>query len=145
MTDQILFLVSYPCPGCGTDLETGPRAVETWLRCPRCDRASLPPTYQQTLPQEIPVPVEAQVDPEIFYIGPFLKEPTMGEKPLEPTTAPPIVSGLSGQRVALMVVLMMGMGAVADGVISRNLGSGFVGFLMVGSSLIWMVARGVRL
>jgi hypothetical protein len=40
---DIVFITGYTCPGCGVDLEMPDARVDCWLRCPRCDRPSLPP------------------------------------------------------------------------------------------------------
>jgi hypothetical protein len=40
---EIVFIDSYLCPHCRTELESGPYRWLGWLRCPVCGRPSLPP------------------------------------------------------------------------------------------------------
>jgi hypothetical protein len=43
VSDEIVFIDSYLCPHCRTELEAGPHRWLGWLRCPTCGRPSLPP------------------------------------------------------------------------------------------------------
>lgn len=43
MSNGIVFLNVYSCPGCGAELEAGNEPSPSWLRCPNCGRPSLPP------------------------------------------------------------------------------------------------------
>lgn len=40
-------IVSYRCPRCQTMLEAGRGQADSWLRCPKCTRPSLPPAYSR--------------------------------------------------------------------------------------------------
>jgi hypothetical protein len=42
---EITFVVSYSCPRCGAALEARTGRVAPWLKCPKCQRASLPPEH----------------------------------------------------------------------------------------------------
>jgi hypothetical protein len=40
---EVLFLTGYSCPGCRSELDIPSPPPDSWLRCPRCGRPSLPP------------------------------------------------------------------------------------------------------
>jgi hypothetical protein len=42
---DITFISVYRCPGCDVALEAVENPGVGWLRCPRCGRPSLPPSY----------------------------------------------------------------------------------------------------
>ena len=142
--DEIVYVVPYRCPRCGTDLETAAATLASWLLCPRCGRASLPPTYRESIDPESAVAV---VDPDTIYIGPLFDLDTPAPSPLAPSPsgASTSSSGLSGQRVFLMVLLALAIGAITDAIISRSPSMGFLGFFMIAVALVWIVVGGVRL
>lgn len=47
MDVDFLFIVSYECPRCHEALEARVNGPPTWLRCPSCGRASLPPEHER--------------------------------------------------------------------------------------------------
>lgn len=66
MATDITYIVSYRCPRCQTQLEAGPRQTDSWLRCPKCGRPSLPPAFSRIIP---PAPAPAEGD--VVFIGDF--------------------------------------------------------------------------
>ena len=66
MASDISYIVSYRCPHCQAPLEGRAHRAGTWLRCPRCSRASLPPS--SALSVVPPVPIEP--GEEVLVIGP---------------------------------------------------------------------------
>ncbi len=52
---EIAFIVNYRCPRCQAALEARTRESYTWLRCPRCGRASLPPEPMRKAPAPQPL------------------------------------------------------------------------------------------
>jgi DNA-directed RNA polymerase subunit RPC12/RpoP len=60
------FIVEYRCPRCGAALEARSSQAYSWLRCPSCGRASLPPEHMRT-----PRPsVRSPLDEDVLIIGP---------------------------------------------------------------------------
>ena len=45
---EITFIVAYRCPRCHAALEARTSESQTWLRCPKCGRASQPPEHTVT-------------------------------------------------------------------------------------------------
>lgn len=60
---EITFIVTYRCPRCDAALEARTRESHTWLRCPRCGRASLPPEHMRTPPPPV------ALDDDVLVIG----------------------------------------------------------------------------
>lgn len=50
MPPENMLVVSYRCPRCDAALEARTSEADSWLRCPRCGRASLPPDTSLTPP-----------------------------------------------------------------------------------------------
>jgi hypothetical protein len=50
---DFIFIVNYQCPRCHAALEARASGPPTWLRCPECGRASLPPEHMRTSRQPI--------------------------------------------------------------------------------------------
>ena len=67
---EITFIVTYRCPSCHAALEARTGEAHTWLRCPECGRASLPPEHMRTIPRVRPLP-----DEDILVIGPEAGRP----------------------------------------------------------------------
>ena len=146
MVGEILYLVTYRCPRCGIDLETSQGPAGTWLLCPGCGRASLPPTQEQLAAESMPT--RAVVDPETLYIGPLFDVPSPPQSPWDDGSRVPLAPssyGINTQRVTLMVLFLVALGAISDAVISRTASTGLVGFMILGVALLWMVVGGIRL
>ena len=47
MDPDFVFIVNYSCPRCHAALEARASGPPTWLRCPGCGRASLPPEHMR--------------------------------------------------------------------------------------------------
>lgn len=45
---EITYIVPYRCPNCQVGLEARTSEANSWLRCPNCGRASLPPEPSRT-------------------------------------------------------------------------------------------------
>jgi hypothetical protein len=50
-SSEITYFVTYPCPGCGTELEARHGGWQGWLRCPVCGVPALPPEFLFGHPQ----------------------------------------------------------------------------------------------
>jgi hypothetical protein len=97
VASEITFLVSYQCPRCHAALEAGAADPASWLRCPKCGRASLPPS-----PSLSPsVPRAAQADGEVLFIGPGDEART-----LHAPTAPRATAGAT-RRIAFITGLLV--------------------------------------
>jgi len=46
---DFVFIVTYACPRCHAALETRSSGPPSWLRCPSCGRASLPPEHNRNV------------------------------------------------------------------------------------------------
>ena len=50
-SSEITYFVTYPCPGCQTELEARHGGWQGWLRCPVCGVPALPPEFLLGHPQ----------------------------------------------------------------------------------------------
>ncbi len=64
VTSEISYVQPYSCPRCRADLAAQPENTAVWLRCPECQRASLPPA--QVIYVARPRPSRPE---EITYLG----------------------------------------------------------------------------
>ncbi len=93
MSPDLVFFTTYSCPRCHFALEADSEGPPTWLRCPNCGRASLPPEVIRRAPgadaldrahsiSTEPYPPQAGPDP--------LRPRPMAARPPEaaPTTSP---------------------------------------------------------
>src|SRR5262245_59725752 len=95
---EITFIVNYRCSRCHAALEARTADAQTWLRCPECGRASLPPEHMRSLPRPIASP-----DEDVLVIGP---------DPLGPRTGANGSLGASGRtgsgrRIAMAVGILI--------------------------------------
>lgn len=95
---DIVFLSGYTCPGCLAELELPHHRPDSWLRCPRCGRPSLPPTMENAA---TPAQVWGQSTAEI----------------LAGTGPSPLASSLS--RIGLIVAPILLVVALAVDVVIR--------------------------
>ena len=66
MEREISYIASYPCPHCQAPLEGRAGRADSWLKCPRCGRASRPPRSAVTTRRmpDAPGPVELVLGPD---------------------------------------------------------------------------------
>ena len=64
MDPDFVFIVAYSCPRCHAPLEARASGPPTWLRCPSCGRACLPPEHTRRSPASF-------IDDETLIIGNF--------------------------------------------------------------------------
>jgi len=92
---DLVFIVNYQCPRCHAALEARESGPPTWLRCPACGRASLPPEQIRA--------TRPPVEEETLLIGAFTTGP--GALPIRPRPmAPrPSIIGSKAQTARLML------------------------------------------
>jgi hypothetical protein len=66
--EDIVFIDTYLCPHCRSELEAGPEFWQGWLRCPACSRPSLPPS-PVTLPHLRRAQVRTSRPPDLLFIS----------------------------------------------------------------------------
>ncbi len=79
MDPDFIFIVPYECPRCHASLEARASGPPSWLRCPSCGRASLPPEIIRSPPPPI--------DDQAFLIGAFSNVPA--DLPIRPRAMAP--------------------------------------------------------
>ena len=77
---DLIFVVSYPCPHCKSSLESPADQPGTWIRCPKCGRASRAP---EALFRRPPDPVAPGED--VLRI-----QPAPEPKPMTPVAFAPV-------------------------------------------------------
>ena len=88
MGAELIDLVSYRCPKCQAVLQGRP---DTWLRCPKCGRASQPTTPAPVPPQrppEVPTPLAHGITPAPLPepVNPARPAAAPGAEPASPAT-----------------------------------------------------------
>ncbi|WP_435007764.1 hypothetical protein P12x_005029 [Tundrisphaera lichenicola] len=105
---DFVFIVSYECPRCRTALEARASGPPTWLRCPECGRASLPPEHMRG-----PRP---PVEPQDIKIGTFttgssaalpIRPRSMAPMPLNPAARAPAGRLMLGSAFFLTICLFL--------------------------------------
>jgi hypothetical protein len=104
---DITFIVTYRCPTCQAALEARTSEAHTWLRCPKCGRASLPPEYVRTPPPRRHAPGE-----DILVIGPDAVDPRRA-------VSESAHSG-SGRRIAMAVGMLISVGMLIVSFLDGN-------------------------
>ena len=82
MDDELVFIVSYECPRCHASLEARASGPPSWLRCPGCGRASLPPDHER-----ITMPI---IDEDTLVIGNFVTGSPSLKLPIRPRSMAPL-------------------------------------------------------
>jgi hypothetical protein len=80
---DFVFIVSYSCPRCHAALEARASGAPSWLRCPSCGRASLPPEHNRAAPSPF-------VDDQTLIIGNFTTGGAAAPLPLRPRAMVPL-------------------------------------------------------
>lgn len=104
------FIVTYPCPRCHAALEARASESYTWLRCPRCGRAGLPPEHMRN-PPEPPSP-----DEDVLVIGPASGDPEAMAGLPHPIVAPPN----NGWRVLLSIGFLISLTMLVLAFLDQN-------------------------
>lgn len=129
---DITFVETYSCPRCHAELEARISESYTWLRCPKCGRASLPPETTARTPVREREPAAAG----IFVIGPGSDLRGLNHAEQERAGAHPG----SARRIALAVGFLLAVGALVVSFIEQNVTNvlifgiatlGLFGFAMV--------------
>ena len=84
---ELVFLMAFPCTHCKAELSIAANQPGTWVRCPKCGRASRAP---DSVVKRSPVPIKAGED--VFRI-----DPAPDPKPMTPVA----VASLPAQRSLL--------------------------------------------
>ena len=69
-SSEITYFVSYPCPGCKTELEARHGGWQGWLRCPVCGVPALPPEFLLGHPQTRRRVEGSPEDPGVLVLDP---------------------------------------------------------------------------
>ena len=119
MRSDIIFVVAYRCPRCQAALEGRADRAHSWLRCPKCGRASLPPEHAV---RPVPVPERLAPGEDVLVIGPS-PEP----RPMTPVAvAPwperprPAARPRNGWRMVYATVLFVSMTMLLFSYLDRN-------------------------
>ena len=107
---EITYIVAYRCPNCQAALEARTSEASTWLRCPKCGRASLPPELVRT----------PRVDPilpgdDVLVIGAAADAPGLDSGGSEPSRAHPGAIRRVLLAVGILGSLMMLITAFTEG------------------------------
>jgi hypothetical protein len=81
---DFVFIESYSCPRCHASLEAGVSGPPTWLRCPACGRASLPPEHNRIAPPPY------YADERTLLIGNFTTGGALPPLPIRPRAMAPL-------------------------------------------------------
>lgn len=124
---EITYIVAYRCPNCQAALEARTTEANTWLRCPKCGRASLPPDLVRT----------PRIDPilpgdDVLVIGTGADVPGLdsGEQGAYRRAYPGAV-----RRVVLAILLLSSLSSVSMAFLKGN----FVGVGIYGVVTILLV------
>jgi hypothetical protein len=80
---DFVFIVTYACPRCHASLEARASGPPTWLRCPACGRACLPPEHNRI--SHLP-----SIDDDMLIIGNFTTAGGTAPLPLRPRAMAPL-------------------------------------------------------
>jgi hypothetical protein len=108
---EITFIVTYECPRCQAALEARTAESQTWLRCPKCGRASLPPEHMEVEPPARSAPAE-----DFLIIGPERLDRLTPEPPQGALAG-------SGRRIALATFFIGSLGMLLIAFVDQNPGN----------------------
>lgn len=136
MNSELVFYTTYTCPRCHFALESDSEGPPTWLRCPRCGRASMPPEIVhrsplagvsdqgQSLPRDLADPADA---------GPIRPRP-MAARPAETPSKTPTLRLILG--IAFFLALLIFVFSLLNG---ERVQAGVFGVASAG--LLFVLAR----
>jgi len=135
---EITFVVSYRCPNCQAALEARSSEVQQgWLRCPKCGRASLPPSTVRPSPAERAL---ATPDEDLLVIGSTAEDPGMASDAADAATHRVYPAG-AVRRVVMALLILFSVSGLLGAFLRRSpLSVAFFGltslilFAMVGST-----------
>jgi hypothetical protein len=99
---DFVFIVNYDCPNCHAGLEARGSDSPTWLRCPSCGKASIPPEHARIRPT---------IDRETLVIGPVtaIAAPANGKLPIRPRPMMPMPEVHEGKSQSTRMLLGAGL------------------------------------
>jgi len=101
---EITYFVTYPCPGCKTELEAQHGGWHGWLLCPVCGVPALPPEFLLGHPQTRRRVEGAPEDPDVLVIDPA-SETSSVRDPAPATGSSP----LSAVRLMVLTGLILSL------------------------------------
>ncbi len=101
---DLVFIVSYECPGCRLMLEDRSGGVPAWHRCPKCGRPSLAPDHQNWNRSSFRSETKPTLDTGTYFIE--------EELPIRPRSMAPLPSS-TGQTTSNLF-LSLGIGFFAS-------------------------------
>jgi hypothetical protein len=96
---DFVFIVTYSCPRCHASLEARASGPPTWLRCPTCGRASLPPEHTRRPPASF-------IDDDTLIIGNFTT--AAAPLPIRPRAMAPLPSSRAPKAPTARLLLGTG-------------------------------------
>jgi hypothetical protein len=111
-TPEITYIMTYRCPRCHAALEARTSESHTWVRCPRCGRANLPPEHTYRPPRE-PSPL----GDDVLVIGPSPDFPG----PSHAVASHPDPHSGSARRITLAVGILVSLTLLAMAFIDKNM------------------------
>jgi hypothetical protein len=101
---EITYCVTYPCPGCKTELEAQHGSWHGWLRCPACGVPALPPEFWLGHPQTRRRVEGAPEDPDVRVLDPASETSSVRDPALATGSSP-----LSAVRLMVLTGLILSL------------------------------------
>jgi hypothetical protein len=97
---DFVFIVNYSCPRCHAALEARASGPPSWLRCPSCGRASLPPDHTRSARRSVTF-----LDDDTLIIGNFTTGGAAAPLPIRPRGMAPLPSPIAAKTPTAKLVL----------------------------------------
>ena len=111
-TPEITYIVTYRCPRCQAKLEARTSESHTWVRCPKCGRANLPPEHSYRRRT-----VRPPLGDDVLVIGPSPDFPGSNHAPA------PRLDHHTGsvRRISLAVGILVSLTLLAMAFLDQNM------------------------
>lgn len=123
-TAEIAFVSEFTCRHCGTDLIGRSGRYTSWMRCPKCGRASLAPEVR-IAPRPLYVPLPDDPPDDLLVIGPAPELPAM--TPVAPFSEFSdedddlgLVSAISVRRVVASTILFLSLTMLVLSILNQS-------------------------
>ena len=124
-TTEIAFVSEFPCRHCGTDLIGRLTRYTSWMRCPKCGRASLAPEVR-IAPRSLYVPLPDDPPDDLLVIGPAPELPPMtpvadsSEFSDEYDDDLGLISAISVRRVVASTILFLSLTMLVLSILNQS-------------------------